>query len=127
MEESVSRSQIPLVLAWAVTTHKIQGATLDCALIDIGDDVFEYGQAYVALSRVKSLDSLYVHNLVPSCVRAHPLVKEFYKSVKETSQATALAQEQEENPTNYEAEREKTSIPPKNYFSIFKPARTLGQ
>lgn len=131
MEESVSRSQIPLVLAWAVTTHKIQGATLDCALIDIGDDVFEYGQAYVALSRVKSLDSLYVHNLVPSCVRAHPLVKEFYKSVKETE--SALAQEQphdltqEENPTNHEAEREKTSIPPKNYFSIFKPARTLGQ
>jgi ATP-dependent DNA helicase PIF1 len=131
MEESVSRSQIPLVLAWAVTTHKIQGATLDCALIDIGDDVFEYGQAYVALSRVKSLDSLYVHNLVPSCVRAHPLVKEFYKSVKEVTQAQvsvpAQEQSQEENPTNYEAEREKTSIPPKNYFSIFKPARTLGQ
>jgi ATP-dependent exoDNAse (exonuclease V) alpha subunit len=133
MEESVSRSQIPLVLAWAVTTHKIQGATLDCALIDIGDDVFEYGQAYVALSRVKSLDSLYVHNLVPSCVRAHPLVKEFYKSIKETEQAqeqapvSAQAQEQEENPTNYEADREKTSIPPKNYFSIFKQGITLGK
>jgi ATP-dependent DNA helicase PIF1 len=126
MEESVSRSQIPLVLAWAVTTHKIQGATLDCALIDIGDDVFEYGQAYVALSRVKSLDSLYVHNLVPSCVRAHPLVKEFYKSVKETVSALAQDHPLEENPTNYEADREKTSIPPKNYFSIFKPARTLG-
>jgi ATP-dependent DNA helicase PIF1 len=82
LEPSVSRQQIPLALAWAVTTHKIQGATLDCALIDIGEDVFEYGQAYVALSRVKSLDSLYVHNLEPSCVRAHPQVKDYYDSLQ---------------------------------------------
>jgi ATP-dependent DNA helicase PIF1 len=104
IEPSVSRTQIPLALAWAVTTHKIQGATLDCALIDIGEDVFEYGQAYVALSRVKSLDSLYVHNLKPSCVRAHPLVKSYY-----------------ENLTNLPAvEVEATpSIPPPAYFSVF--------
>jgi ATP-dependent exoDNAse (exonuclease V) alpha subunit len=82
LEPSVSRQQIPLALAWAVTTHKIQGATLDCALIDIGEDVFEYGQAYVALSRVKSLDSLYVHNLEPSCVRAHPHVKDYYDTLQ---------------------------------------------
>ncbi len=82
LEPSVSRRQLPLALAWAVTTHKIQGATLDCALIDIGEDVFEYGQAYVALSRVKSLGSLYVHNLEPSCVRAHPHVKDYYDSLK---------------------------------------------
>ena len=111
LEPSVSRSQIPLVLAWAVTTHKIQGATLDCALIDIGDDVFEYGQAYVALSRVKSLDSLYVFNLKPSCVRAHPLVKDYYDSMK-----LKEAPCNEDNPTELANDKD---IPPRSYFAIF--------
>lgn len=75
------RSQIPLRLAWAGTIHKSQGSTLDCALIDIGRSTFEYGQAYVALSRVKSLDSLYIHEFVPEAVRAHPKVKAFYSSI----------------------------------------------
>jgi hypothetical protein len=70
--------QIPLRLAYALTIHKAQGATLDCALIDIGMNTFEYGQAYVALSRVKSLDSLYVHEVTAGAFRAHPLVKKFY-------------------------------------------------
>jgi ATP-dependent DNA helicase PIF1 len=70
--------QVPLRLAYALTIHKAQGATLDCALIDIGPSTFEYGQAYVALSRVKSLDSLYVHEVAASAFRAHPLVKMFY-------------------------------------------------
>ena len=111
LEPSVSRSQVPLVLAWAVTTHKIQGATLDCALIDIGDDVFEYGQAYVALSRVKSLDSLYVFNLKPSCVRAHPLVKDYYDSMK-----LKEAPCNEDNPTELANDKD---IPPRSYFAIF--------
>ena len=75
------RSQIPLRLAWAGTIHKSQGSTLDCALIDIGRSTFEYGQAYVALSRVKSLDSLYIHEFAPEAVRAHPKVKAFYSSI----------------------------------------------
>lgn len=70
--------QIPLRLAYALTIHKAQGATLDCALIDIGASTFEYGQAYVALSRVKSIDSLYVHEVSAGAFRAHPLVKKFY-------------------------------------------------
>jgi len=70
--------QIPLRLAYALTIHKAQGATLDCALIDIGPNTFEYGQAYVALSRVKSIDSLYVHEVSAGAFRAHPLVKKFY-------------------------------------------------
>jgi ATP-dependent DNA helicase PIF1 len=76
--QGVLRKQIPLRLAWAVTCHKIQGSTLDCALIDIGKNTFEYGQAYVALSRVKDLEGLYVHDLEPTAFRAHPKVKEFY-------------------------------------------------
>ena len=79
--EGVKRSQIPLMIAYAITIHKAQGSTLDCALIDIGPRTFEVGQAYVALSRVKSLDSLYVHELDPLACKAHPKVVEFYRSL----------------------------------------------
>lgn len=74
----VTRQQLPLRVAYALTIHKSQGATLDCALVDIGNSTFEYGQAYVALSRVRDLESLYIHNLVPSKIKAHPAVVEFY-------------------------------------------------
>ncbi len=76
--KGVKRVQVPLRLAYAVTIHKAQGATLDCALIDIGMRTFEYGQAYVALSRVRSLESLYVWDVIPKAVKAHPRVVEFY-------------------------------------------------
>ena len=80
----VSRTQIPLRLAWAVTTHRAQGASLDCALVDIGSGNFEYGQAYVALSRARTLDGLFVHDFDPAAFRAHPTVKGFYKGLVET-------------------------------------------
>jgi len=54
----VQRTQIPSRFAWACTIHKTQGATLDCALIDIGRGIFEHGQAYVALSSGRSLEGL---------------------------------------------------------------------
>jgi len=79
--EFVSRSQIPLRLAWAQTIHTSQGSTLDAALIDIGSGVFEYGQAYVALSRVRNLDSLYVYDFVPTAFKVHPKVKAFYSTL----------------------------------------------
>lgn len=79
----VGRKQLPLRIAYAITIHKCQGATLDCALIDIGSSTFEYGQAYVALSRVRSLESLYIYNFDPKRVCAHPKVKEFYKSIED--------------------------------------------
>ena len=77
--EGIGRKQIPLKLAYAITIHKAQGATLDCALIDIGTSTFEYGQAYVALSRVKNLESLYVWDVEPTAFRAHPKVLNFYR------------------------------------------------
>lgn len=80
--EFVSRSQVPLRLAYAVTIHKSQGATFDSALVDIGSGVFEYGQAYVALSRARSLEALYVYDFEPTAFKAHPKVKAFYNTLK---------------------------------------------
>ena len=77
-ESPVERIQIPLCLAYALTIHKSQGATLDCALIDVGPKIFECGQAYVALSRLKSLDGLYISSVSATAFRAHPTVKSFY-------------------------------------------------
>lgn len=78
----IGRSQIPLRVAYAITTHKSQGATLDKALVDIGSRTFEYGQAYVGLSRVRSLDGLYIWKLDPRKVRCHPAVRAFYERLR---------------------------------------------
>ena len=80
--EFVSRTQIPLRLAWAYTTHKAQGATLDTALIDVGSGNFEFGQAYVALARARSLEGLYIYDFDPIAFKAHPNVKDFYQRIQ---------------------------------------------
>jgi ATP-dependent exoDNAse (exonuclease V) alpha subunit len=74
-------SQVPLILAWALTIHKSQGATLDAAEIDVGSGIFECGQTYVALSRVKSLDGLYLTSFDASKIRINRKVKEFYDNL----------------------------------------------
>ena len=84
--EGVKREQMPLIHAWAVTIHRSQGATLDCALVDLGSSTFEMGQAYVALSRVKSLESLYIYDLDPKAFKANKRVVEYYKGLRSQEQ-----------------------------------------
>lgn len=60
---SAEYTQIPLVLAWAMTIHKSQGLTISPLAIDIGPTCFEECQVYVALSRATRLDSLYLTNV----------------------------------------------------------------
>lgn len=78
---SIVISQYPLCHAWAMTIHKIQGTTLDSAEIDIGNEIFTYGQSYVALSRLKSFDGLHLKAFSKKNIIAHPKVKEFYNSL----------------------------------------------
>jgi ATP-dependent DNA helicase PIF1 len=76
-------SQIPLILAWAITIHKSQGVTLDTAEIDVGSGIFECGQTYVALSRVKSLDGLYLTSFDASKIRINKRVQNYYEKLSE--------------------------------------------
>ncbi|GAX73971.1 hypothetical protein CEUSTIGMA_g1421.t1 [Chlamydomonas eustigma] len=75
------RVQIPLKLAWALTIHKCQGLTLDLVQVSL-KDCFAQGQAYVALSRARSLEGLQILDLDSSCVRTDPAVSDFYAALK---------------------------------------------
>ena len=79
--ESIGIQQIPLIHAWAITIHKAQGVTLELAQIDAGSNIFECGQTYVALSRVKSLEGLYLTALNPSKIKVNKKVQEFYSNL----------------------------------------------
>lgn len=66
----IHRTQFPICVAYAITIHKSQGLSLNNALIDIGSTVFTCGQAYVALSRVKTLDGVNLINFDPNNIKA---------------------------------------------------------
>ena len=74
-------SQIPLILAWAITIHKSQGASIDLAQMSLGDNIFAPGQIYVALSRIRNLNGLYLTNFNPGKIKVNKKVEDFYKSI----------------------------------------------
>jgi ATP-dependent DNA helicase PIF1 len=71
---------MPLKLAWATTVHKSQGQSLDCVRANLDSTIFEEGQAYVAVSRARTLDGLTLTAFDPKIVKANPHVIEFYST-----------------------------------------------
>ena len=84
--------QIPLKVAYAISIHKSQGCSLDCVEIDLGS-IFECGQAYVALSRVKSLKGLSILKVNFDKIRAHPIAVEYYNSLLEEETVVEVGEE----------------------------------
>jgi len=74
------RWQIPLTLAWAISIHKSQGMTIECLRVNL-TDCFAIGQAYVACSRGKCLNSMTVENFKPSEIKTSKKVKNFYHAI----------------------------------------------
>lgn len=80
-EGVLMRNQIPLKLAWAMTVHKSQGSTLTRAELMISN-TFDYGQAYVALSRLSSLSGLWLAKEISAkSIKVNPVALEFYKNI----------------------------------------------
>lgn len=72
---------MPLKLAWATTVHKSQGQSLDCVKATLDKTIFADGQAYVAVSRARTLEGLTLTSYDRSVVRANSAVKAFYSSL----------------------------------------------
>ena len=73
-------SQIPLKLAYSFTIHKLQGSSLDYVEVDLSN-IFTYAQAYVSLSRVRSLEGLSIIAIDYTKIKAHPKALEFYNNL----------------------------------------------
>jgi ATP-dependent DNA helicase PIF1 len=86
--------QVPLILAWSLTVHKCQGMSLDRVDLSLAN-CFEYGQAYVALSRVRTLAGLKLRDFDPQTVNASPAAKAFYQKLHD-SEIGKLEKEEEE-------------------------------
>lgn len=80
-------TQIPLRLAWAMTVHKSQGMSLDAAHMDLSH-TFEYGQGYVALSRVRTLEGLSLAGLNERALQVHPDIRAQDVDFREQSRKT---------------------------------------
>jgi len=76
---TITIRQLPMELAWATTIHKMQGASLDTAIMDLGPDIFEAGQMYVALSRIKSLEGVFLKEFNINNLKINSKVLSYYK------------------------------------------------
>lgn len=77
-EKVFTRKQFPFILAYCTTIHKSQGSSLDMAVIDLGYSVFGHHTVYTALSRVRSLDGLYLKAYIPNKITVDERVIDFY-------------------------------------------------
>lgn len=75
---SVKAIQLPLMLCWAITIHKSQSLTLDNAVLDLADCFCDH-QVFVALSRLRTLEGLYIKSFEPKKITVNKIVKEFLK------------------------------------------------
>ena len=76
-------TQIPLILAWAITIHKGQGATLPGVHVDLDRGSFDYGQTYVALSRTRRITDLSLERaIIDSDIRVDFRINEFFEKLK---------------------------------------------
>ena len=74
-------TQIPLILAWAITIHKSQGSTIPSVHIDLGKGSFDHGQTYVALSRTEQITDISLNNPIRrNDIKVDPRVKNFYSA-----------------------------------------------
>lgn len=80
VDKDITYKYIPLKLAYALTIHKSIGCTIDMVEMDLGNNVFEYGQGYTALSRARTMDSIKLLDLNMNSFKAHPEVIKFYKT-----------------------------------------------
>lgn len=80
-DHRISFFQFPLKLSWALSIHKVQGHNLDAALMDLGSEIFECGQAYVALSRIKTMAGVWLSSLDTKRIVADPAVMEYYEGL----------------------------------------------
>jgi len=81
-------AQLPLRLAWAITIHKSQGMSLDAAEIDLSRS-FTPGMGYVALSRVRSMDGVYLTGINQMALTLHPLIFTFDAELRTNSESLA--------------------------------------
>lgn len=139
------RRQFPLRLAYGITIHKSQGMSLDKLVVDC-TRIFEKGQAYVALSRIKTLNGLYLRNFNPAKVMTDEKVVEFYKTLnifnediknieldknwkqaKNEQQVKAPSTTCNENALEYNVKKIKNIILENNqWIEIFEIAHILG-
>ncbi|KAL4244565.1 ATP-dependent DNA helicase [Abortiporus biennis] len=117
---AASREQVPLILAWALSIHKSQGQTLERVRVNLRS-TFEKGQAYVALSRATSMETLQVLNFNSTCVMAHERVLTWMREQTDDSTSNTPLQSKlriVRSPGNVELQYQQTRHPAGLQFEL---------